>query len=169
MDNIIKIILRQTGGLAEMIKTIPLYVGMYNTAILDVYVPASLVSEGISVKVGAIMTANDGTKATTDSLPMAFKETTTYRGQNYSVYELNPFPANFLTYAGIQDIIVNIVTIDNEEVESVVTTQICSIDVLDSSLIPDEELSASAVDLFNARITANEEDIATNTENISSP
>lgn len=166
MDNIIKIILRQTGGLAELIKTIPLYVGMYNTAVLDVYVPESLVSENISVKVGAILTANDGTKATTDSIPMAFKENTTLYGQNYSVYELNPFPANFLSYAGIQDLVVNIVTLENEEVDSVVTTQISKIDVLDSSLIPDEELSTSAVDQFNARITANEQNISTNTENI---
>lgn len=168
MDNIIKIYLRQTGGLAELSKTIPLYVGMYNTAILDVYVPTTLISESVSVKVGAILTADDGTKATTDSLPMTFKENATVYGEDYNVYELNPFPANFLTYAGIQDIIVNIVTLDEEEVESVVTTQICQIDVLDSALIPDEELSASAVDIFNARITTNEQNIATNTDNISS-
>lgn len=166
MDNIIKIFLRETGGLAELSKTIPLYVGMYNTAILDVYVPESLVSESISVKVGTILTADDGTKATTDSIPMAFKENVTICQQNYTVYELNPFPANFLTYAGIQDIIVNIVELEDEEVESVVTTQIAEIDVLDSALIPDEELSTSAVDQFNARITTNEQNIATNTENI---
>lgn len=166
MDNIIKIILRQSGGLAEMVKTIPLYVGMYNTAILNVYVPQSLVSDGISVKVGAILTANDGTKATTDSLPMTYKGEETFCNEEYSVYELNPFPANFLTYAGQQDLVVNIVTIENEEVASVVTTQICKVDVLDSALIPDEEMEASVVDLFNARITANEQNIATNTENI---
>lgn len=166
MDNIIKIILRQSGGLAEMVKTIPLYVGMYNTAILDVYVPQSLVSEGISVKVGAILTANDGTKATTDSIPMTYKGEETFCNEQYTVYELNPFPANFLTYAGQQDLVVNIVTIENEEVASVITTQICKVDVLDSALIPDEELSTSAVDQFNARITANEQNIATNTENI---
>ena len=166
MDNIIKIILRQSGGLAEMVKTIPLYVGMYNTAILNVYVPQSLVSEGISVKVGAILTANDGTKATTDSLPMTYKGEETFCNEEYSVYELNPFPANFLTYAGQQDLVVNIVTIENEEVSSVVTTQICKVDVLDSALIPDEELEASAVDLLSARITTNEQNIATNTDNI---
>ena len=166
MNNIIKIILRQSGGLAEMVKTIPLYVGMYNTAILDVYVPQNLVSEGISVKVGAILTANDGTKATTDSLPMTYKGEETFCNEEYSVYELNPFPANFLTYAGQQDLVVNIVTIENEEVSSVVTTQICKVDVLDSALIPDEELEASAVDLLSARITTNEQNIATNTDNI---
>lgn len=166
MDNIIKIFLRETGGIAELSKTIPLYVGMYNTAILDVYVPNSLVSESISVKVGAILTANDGTKATTDSIPMTFKENASVYNQNYAIFELNPFPANFLTYAGIQDLIVNIVTLDDEEVESVVTTQIAKIDVLDSSLIPDETLSTSAVDQFNARITVNEQNISTNTENI---
>lgn len=167
MDNIIKIYLRQTGGIAELYKTIPLYVGMYNTAILDVYVPATLIGEDTSVKVGAILTADDGTKATTDSLPMTYKAQETFRGVNYKVYELNPFPANFLTYAGDQNIIVNVVNLEDEEVESVVTTQIANIDVLDSSLIPDETLSTTAVDIFNARISTNEQNIATNTENIS--
>ena len=177
--NAIKITLDKnaSGKVAELYKDFAMYVNSYQNNLVDGYVskemlytnPQSLnVDEtptqfANSVKIGGLLTADNGSKITTDSYYMDFLKETTINDVDYVVFE-RIMPKELTAYAGNQQIVINVLSVDSSEapvkVLQVVTTQICNLLVQNSDYIGDETIvDPTKTEEFDARITQNKTDI----------
>ena len=190
--NEIKIFLKASGSIAELYKDFNLYKGAYRNAQISVYVPKSLLytipaaNIAPAVKTGAILTAPNGSKVTTDSHGADYVKDETVGNVAYSVFT-QILPKEYCMYAGTQTIVVNVVNVDGTNASSpaavsVITSQTAQIAVQESAYVADEQIldptQAEAIQAQqtaqDVRITKNETDIAAlqeevqqNTSNIS--
>ena len=177
--NAIKITLDKnaSGKVAELYKDFAMYVNSYQNKLVDVYVPKEMLytnpqSLNIdetptqfanSVKIGGLLTADNGSKITTDSYYMDFLKETTINDVDYVVFE-RIMPKELTAYAGNQQIVINVLLVDSSvtpvKVLQVVTTQICNLLVQNSDYIGDETVvDPTKTEEFDARITQNKTDI----------
>lgn len=198
--NIIKIYLNKnaSGSVAELYKDFALFVNSYQNKLIDVYVPKSMLysNENVTfinaVKIGALLTAQNGETITSDSYYLNYLKDETINNVEYSVYE-RILPKEFTVYPGNVTITTNVLSIDSTDVLNpvmlqVVTTQTSNLLVQNSAYIGDETVveptkteliygwlvqdRAEIVDLSErmtdaeTQIDLNTENIATNTEDI---
>lgn len=200
--NTIKIYLAESGEVADLKKDFPLYQGQFQNKLLNIYVPTSVLapeftSTGVTigsfynipardyvastaVKIGMTYTARNGTKKTSKNYNVRFLKTLTYQNVEYALYE-RKLPQEFTFYAGQGEnapkLVINAVNIDEEtdEIISILTSQICYLDVMPSTnLDRDEAIEPSELDSINAQINSinfvlpnkqNKSDTALNTTN----
>ena len=163
--NEIQIYLKTSGSIAELYKDFNLYVGSYQNVLLSVYVPTSLLYQNEqgtyvnSVKTGAITTAPNGTQVTTDSYYLNYVNNVTVNNVEYAVYN-QLLPNTFVTYAGTQTVVINVVAIDNTNSESpvvlaVVTSQTAPLVVQQSSyLSQDPVISPTELEVITGQINS---------------
>lgn len=169
----IKIYLKESGSVAELVKDFNLYAGSYQNKLLNVYVPTGILytATGIDngVKVGGLLTAPNGNQVTTKSYYLNFvrSETVfdefTQKDIEYAVYE-RLLPKEFTLFSGNQTIVTNVVTIDNTGdkgiVKQIVTTQTATLVVQESSYLEEEEpIETDLSQELASRVTENESDI----------
>ena len=122
--NTLKIILDKnaSGKVAQLYKDFAMYVNSYQNKLVDVYVPKEMLyinakelatnetptNYANSVKIGGILTADDGSKKTTDSFYLDYLKETTINNVEYVVFE-RIMPKELTVYAGNQQIVVNVV------------------------------------------------------------
>lgn len=169
--NEIKIYLKPSGSIAELYKDFNLYTGSYQNVLMSIYVPTSLLwknEQGTysnSVKVGALLTAPNGTKITTNAYYANYISEVTENNISYALYSLN-LPKEFATYSGTQTVVVNVVAIDNTNpsapvVLQVTTTQVVGLTVLLSAyLSQDDILTPSEVEIINGQIELLQQDVS---------
>lgn len=198
--NTLKIILDKnaSGKVAQLYKDFAMYVNSYQNKQVDVYVPKEMLyinakelatnetptNYANSVKIGGILTADDGSKKTTDSFYLDYLKETTINDVEYVVFE-RIMPKELTVYAGNQQIVVNVVSVDSgttpPKVLQVVTTQICNLLIQNSDYIADEttvdpskteeieaQLTTNTTDITNlkVRMTTAESNVEQNTEDI---
>ena len=168
--NEIQIYLKTSGSIAELYKDFNLYVGSYQNVLLSVYVPTSLLYQNQqgtyvnAVKTGAITTAPNGTQVTTDGYGMDYVKTVTVDNVEYAVYG-QKLPNTFVTYAGTQTVVVNVVAIDNTNPDSpvilqIVTSQTAPLVVQQSAYLGQEPaIPPEEVDVINGRLSALEQSV----------
>lgn len=175
--NTIKIYLKESGSVAELQKNFAMYVGAYQNKLVDVYVPKEILFSNENstftnaIKIGALLTAENGSQVTTDSYYLNYLKDDVYfdaianKTVECSVYE-RTLPKEFTVYPGNQQLVVNVVSIDNTEASNpkllqVVTSQTCNLNVQNSAYIDnEEEPTFSQYTELSARITTNQEEIA---------
>lgn len=174
--NEIQIYLKTSGSIAELYKDFNLYVGSYQNVLLSVYVPTSLLYQNEqgtyvnSVKTGAITTAPNGTQVTTDGYGMDYVNTVTVDNVEYAVYG-QKLPNTFVTYAGTQTVVVNVVAIDNTNPDSpvilqIVTSQTAPLVVQQSAYLGQEPaIPPEEVDVINGRLSTLEQSVDSLEEN----
>lgn len=175
--NTIKIYLTESGRVANLQKDFPLYQGQFQNKLLNVYVPTSIVAPSFtsqdangatlneyvattSVKIGMTYTARSGAINISKNYYMRFLKTLTYQNIEYALYE-RMLPQEFTLYAGTGDnapvLILNVVNIDNQTntVLSVITSQTCLLDVMESTnLDKDESVQPSELAVITGNINA---------------
>lgn len=175
--NTIKIYLTESGRIENLQKDFPLYQGQFQNKLLNVYVPTSIVAPSFksqdangatlaeyvattSVKLGMTYTARNGTINVSKNYYMRFLKTLTYQNVEYALYE-RKLPKEFTLYAGTGDnapvLILNVVNIDNQTntVLSVITSQTCRLDVMESTdLDKDESVQPSELAVITGDINA---------------
>lgn len=168
--NEIQIYLKTSGSIAELYKDFNLYVGSYQNVLLSVYVPTSLLYQNQqgtyvnAVKTGAITTAPNGTQVTTDGYGMDYVNTVTVDNVEYAVYG-QKLPNTFVTYAGTQTVVVNVVAIDNTNPDSpvilqIVTSQTAPLVVQQSAYLGQEPaIPPEEVDVINGRLSTLEQSV----------
>lgn len=164
--NTIKIYLAESGRIADLKKDFPLYQYQFQNKLLNIFVPTSIVSpsftsqnaDGViladyiastSVKIGMTYTARNGTIKTSKNYYMRYLKTLTYQGIEYALYE-RKLPQEFTFYAGqganAPTLVANVVNIEQDsedstpKVISLTATQTCSLDVMPSSSLDNDEL-----------------------------
>lgn len=164
--NTIKIYLKASGSIAELVKHFALYKNAYQNKLVDVYVPKSVLYENQQgtfsngVKIAGLLTADNGAEITTDSYYLDYLKEEVINGVEYAVYERH-LPKELTVYSGNQTIVINVMSIDNTDVENpvvlqVITTQTATLVVQNSAYIGDETLvEPTKTEEFNARITTN--------------
>lgn len=177
--NTLKIILDKnaSGKVAQLYKDFAMYVNSYQNKLVDVYVPKEMLyinakelatnetptNYANSVKIGGILTADDGSKKTTDSFYLDYLKETTINNVEYVIFE-RIMPKELTVYAGNQQIVVNVVSVDSgttpPKVLQVVTTQICNLLIQNSDYIADETtVDPSKTEEIEAQLTTNTSDI----------
>lgn len=179
--NTIKIYLAESGRIADLRKDFPLYQGQFQSKLLNVYVPTSIMAPeftssdsngntlkdyvaSTSVKIGMTYTARNGTLKTSKNYYMRYLKTLTQNGVEYALYE-RKLPKEFTLYAGegtnAPVLVANVVNIlqDTETVEpeilSITATQTCPLDVMPSTdLDNDEAIEPTELENLNAEINA---------------
>lgn len=175
--NTIKVYLTESGRIANLQKDFPLYQGQFQNKLLNVYVPTSIVAPSFtsqdangtptaeyvattSVKLGMTYTARNGTINVSKNYYMRYLKTLTYQNVEYALYE-RKLPKEFTLYAGVGEnapvLILNVVNIDNQTntVLSVITSQTCRLDVMESTdLDKDESVEPSELEIINGDINA---------------
>lgn len=174
--NNIKIFLKTSGSLAEMYKDFALFEGSYRSANISIYVPKVMLSAGSgetdAVKTGAILTAPNGAKATTESYSAAYSDDETVNGVEYSVYT-QVVPQVYTQYSGTQKLVVNVVVMSQPDeegeagtIQSITTSQTVPFTVLPSARLgqdgSDPPLDPSQVEQIEGQINALGKRVATN-------
>lgn len=177
--NTIKIYLAESGRIADLRKDFPLYQGQFQNKLLNVFVPTSILAPSFtsqnqngvvlseyvastSVKIGMTYVSRDGSIKVSKNYYMRYLKTLTYQNVEYALYE-RKLPKEFTFYAGqganAPTLIANVVNIEqdtdngNPKVLSVITTQTCSLDVMPSTnLDNDESVEPSELENINAQI-----------------
>lgn len=169
--NEIRIYLKTSGSLAELYKDFNLYTGSYQNVLMSIYVPTSLLwknEQGTysnSVKVGALLTAPNGTKITTNAYYANYISEVTENNISYALYSLN-LPKEFATYSGTQTVVVNVVAIDNTNPSAPVVLQVTTsqtvglLVLLSAYLSQDDILTPSEVETINGQIEALQQDVS---------
>ena len=183
--NTIKIFLAESGRVADLHKDFPLYQHQYQNKLLNVYVPTSILAPefttlsdegqtlneyvaGTAVKIGMRYLTRSGEIKVSESRYMRYLKTLTYQGVEYALFE-RKLPKEFTLYAGQGQnapvLIINVVNIETDtdpsEILSLIPSQSCSLDVMPSSnLDNDETIEPSEVDTINARLNAIDETLA---------
>lgn len=164
--NTIKIYLAESGRIADLKKDFPLYQYQFQNKLLNIFVPTSIVAPSFSsqsadgsvladyvasttVKIGMTYTARNGTIKTSKNYYMRYLKTLTYQGVEYALYE-RKLPKEFTLYAGqganAPTLVANVVNIEQDtengvpKVISLTATQTCSLDVMPSSNLDNDEL-----------------------------
>lgn len=174
--NEIKIFLKTSGSLAEMYKDFALFEGSYRSANISIYVPKVMLSAGSgetdAVKTGAILTAPNGAKTTTESYSAAYSDDETVNGVEYSVYT-QVVPQAYTQYSGTQKLVVNVVVMSQPDeegeagtIQSITTSQTVPFTVLPSARLgqdgSDPPLDPSQVEQIEGQINALGKRVATN-------
>lgn len=169
----IKIYLKESGSVAELVKDFNLYAGSYQNKLLDVYVPTGILYTATNidngVKVGGLLIAPNGSQITTKSYYLNFVRNETVFNEfeqkdiEYAVYE-RLLPKEFTLFSGDQKIVTNVVTIDNTGnkgfIKQIVTTQTATLVVQESTYLNEEEpIESDLSQELASRITENEKDI----------
>ena len=179
--NTIKIYLAESGRIADLKKDFPLYQYQFQNKLLNIFVPTSILAPdfqsqsatgevltdyvaGTSVKIGMSYTARDGSIKVSKNYYMRYLKTLTYQNVEYALYE-RKLPKEFTNYAGqganAPILTINIVNIQEKSedgtpiVLSVTATQTCSLDVMKStSLDNDEAVEPTELENINAEINS---------------
>lgn len=174
--NTIKVYLTTSGRIAEIQKDFPLYQGQFQNKLLNIYVPTSILAPefkttldnattseyvgGTAVKIGMQYLTNSGSTKTSKSYFMRYLKTLKYKEEEYALFE-RKLPKEFTTYYGqgsnAPTMIINVVNVDTDskKILSIITSQSCSLDVMQSSdLDNDEALEATDLEEINASITS---------------
>lgn len=176
--NTIRIYLAESGRVADLKKDFPLYQGQFQNKLLNIYVPTSIlapefktlsqgqtISEyvaGTAVKIGMTYLARNGEIKVSKNYYMRYLKTLTYQNVEYAMFE-RKLPQEFTLYAGQGSnapvLIINVVNIktnvDPVEILSIITSQTCSLDVMaSSSLDNDDAIEPSELETINARLNA---------------
>ena len=116
---------------------------------------------GTSVKIGMIGTKSNGATYESKSYFMRYLKTLTYQGVEYALYE-RKLPKEFTALVGqgqnAPTLIANVVNIDTEskQVLSLVTSQTCKLDVMQSTMLDqDETIEASDLENLTAQVNEN--------------
>lgn len=178
----IKIYLAESGRIADLHKDFPLYQHQFQNKLLNVYVPTSILAPefttlnaeeqtigeyvaGTAVKIGMRYLTRSGEIKVSESRYMRYLKTLTYQGVEYALFE-RKLPKEFTLYAGQGQnapvLIINVVNIETDtdpsEILSLIPSQSCSLDVMPSSnLDNDETIEPSEVDTINARLNVIDE------------
>lgn len=169
----IKIYLKESGSVAELVKDFNLYAGSYQNKLLDVYVPTGILYTATNidngVKVGGLLIAPNGSQITTKSYYLNFVRNESVFDEfeqkdiEYAVYE-RLLPKEFTLFSGDQKIVTNVVAIDNTDeiavVKQIVTTQTATLVVNESAYLDEEQpIEPSELDIVNAKVSENSRDI----------
>jgi hypothetical protein len=109
--NTIKIYLKDSGSIAELKKNFAMYTNAYQNKLIDVYVPKSILyfdesfSFANAVKIGGVLTADNGATVTTKPYYLNYLKEETVAGIDYLVYERN-LPKELTAFAGNQQIVI---------------------------------------------------------------
>lgn len=140
--NNIKIILAESGRIADLKKDFPLYQGAFQNKLLNVMVPTSIIAPqftsqaggvvtadyvaSTSLKIGMQYTARDGSIKTSTSYYMRYLKKFMYQNVEYALYE-RKLPKEFTLYAGqganAPILIANVVNIQNAEISTVIADE----------------------------------------------
>lgn len=167
--NTIKIYLKASGSIAELYKDFALFKNAYQNNLVDVYVPKEVLYKDQNgtytntVKIGGILTADDGSTKTTDSYYLNYLKDEIVGGVEYSVFG-RVLPSELVEYAGNHTIVLNVVSIAKEDdkpiVLQVITTQTANMLVQNSAYIGDETIiEPSKEEQIFASITTNQQNI----------
>lgn len=176
--NTIKIYLTESGRIADLQKDFPLYQGQFQNKLLNVFVPTSILAPiftssgavsadyvaSTSTKIGMTYTARDGSIKVSKNYYMRYLKTLMYKGVEYALYE-RKLPKEFTFYAGQGEnspvLIINVVNIEQQSgdtpplVLSVITSQTCHLDVMQSTFLDRDELNEpSELENLNAQVQA---------------
>ena len=176
--NTIRIYLTESGRIADLKKDFPLYQGQFQNKLLNVFVPTSILAPmftssgavsadyvaSTSTKIGMTYTARDGSIKTSKNYYMRRLKTLMYKGVEYALYE-RKLPKEFTFYAGQGEnspvLIINVVNIEQQSgdtpplVLSVITSQTCHLDVMQSTFLDRDELDEpSELENLNAQVQA---------------
>ena len=121
---------------------------------------------GTNIKIGMLATKRDGSIYKSKSYFMRYLKTLTYQGVEYALYE-RKLPKEFTSFVGqgqnAPTLVANVVNVDTDtkKVVSAITTQTCSLDVMTSTMLDQDELmDASDYDELYAKVNQNTADIA---------
>ena len=164
--NTLNIYLKESGSTAEVQIDFRLFQNAYQNKLIDIYVPISLLYTNeqntfvTAVKTGAILTATNGARITTNSYYADYKGDQVVDGKNYAVYE-QIMPKEYTVYQGEQTLVVNVINIDNTnqstpKILSIVTSQTVQITVNESACV-EATIDPSQADILSARVDALEE------------
>lgn len=176
--NTIRVYLAESGRVADLKKDFPLYQGQFQNKLLNIYVPTSILAPefktlgqgqttseyvaGTAVKIGMTYLARNGEIKVSKNYYMRYLKTLTYQNVEYAMFE-RKLPQEFTLYAGQGSnapvLIINVVNVktdvDPVEILSIITSQTCSLDVMaSSSLDNDETVEPSELETINARLNA---------------
>lgn len=176
--NTIRIYLTESGRIADLQKDFPLYQGQFQNKLLNVFVPTSILAPmftssgavsadyvaSTSTKIGMTYTARDGSIKTSKNYYMRYLKTLMYKGVEYALYE-RKLPKEFTFYEGQGEnspvLIINVVNIEQQSgdtpplVLSVITSQTCHLDVMQSTFLDRDELDEpSELENLNAQVQA---------------
>lgn len=165
--NTIKIYLQESGEIAELRKDFNIYQGQYQSKLLNVYVPTSIVATKCDVKIGIKHLDRSGIIKQSRNFAMRYVKDITYNGVDYALFE-RLLPKEFTMYVGTDQnkprLIINVVDITDEvdpTVLSVITCQECDLDVMPSAnLYNDETLDPTALEEINAELNALNQEMA---------
>ena len=165
--NTIKIYLEESGTVADLRKDFNIYQGQYQSKLLNVYVPTSIVATKCDVKIGIKHLDRSGIIKQSRNFAMRYVKDVTYNGVDYALFE-RLLPKEFTMYVGTDQnkprLIINVVDITDEAdptVLSVITCQECDLDVMPSAnLYNDETLDPTALEEINAELNALNQEMA---------
>lgn len=174
--NTIRVYLAESGRVADLKKDFPLYQGQFQNKLLNIYVPTSILAPefktlsqgqttseyvaGTAVKIGMTYLARNGEIKVSKNYYMRYLKTLTYQNVEYAMFE-RKLPQEFTLYAGQGSnapvLIINVVNVktdvDPVEILSIITSQTCSLDVMaSSSLDNDDAIEPSELETINARL-----------------
>ena len=111
---------------------------------------------GTSIKIGMLATKRNGLIYKSKNYYMRYLKTLTYQNVEYALYE-RKLPKEFTTFQGQGEnapkLVVNVVEVStsNAQVTNIVTSQTCSLDVMPSSMLDqDEPIESSELENLNA-------------------
>ena len=113
---------------------------------------------GTSIKIGMTATKRNGTVYTSKSYFMRYLKTLTYQNVEYALYE-RKLPKEFTMFAGQGQnapiLVANVVNVDTSDktILSLVTSQTCSLDVMESTMLDqDDPIQATAYEELEAAV-----------------
>lgn len=176
--NTIKIYLAESGRVADLKKDFPLYQGQYQNKLLNIYVPTSILSPdfkilseqitkseyvaGTAVKIGMTLLTQSGETKVSKNYYMRYIKTLVYQNVEYALFE-RKLPQEFTLYSGqgynAPVLTINVVNVETDtdpvKILSIITSQNCSLDVMpSSSLDNDEAIDPTELEEINARLNA---------------
>ena len=165
--NTVKIYLQESGQIAELKKDFNIYQGQYQSKLLNVYVPTSIVATKCDVKIGIKHLDRSGAIKQSRNFAMRYVKDVTYNGVDYALFE-RLLPKEFTMYVGTDQnkprLIINVVDITDEAeptVLSVITCQECDLDVMPSAnLYNDETVDPTALEEINAELNVLNQEMA---------
>lgn len=115
---------------------------------------------GTSIKIGMLATERDGKIYKSKSYYMRYLKTLTYQNVEYALYE-RKLPKEFTSFVGqgqnAPQLIINVVDVSttDSKIESLITSQTCSLDVMQSNMLDiDEPIEASELDELYAALNS---------------
>ena len=116
---------------------------------------------GTNIKIGMTAVKRNGTIYESKSYFMRYLKTLTYQNVEYALYE-RKLPQEFTKFAGqganAPTLIMNVVNVDIETntISSIITSQTCKLDVMESSMLDqDEPIETSELESLEAQVNEN--------------